>query len=143
VHEYSIALDVWQSVFAAAREHGGGRVQSIKLEIGALNMIQDEQMTFWVEALAEQDGSPGVGLDIIHLPARVRCLKCTAETTPEMATSPALFFVPPVLQCGNCGSGDVEVVGGRELRVVSAEVEEKEKSDGAAGETRASRPSLD
>ena len=133
MHEYSIALDVWQSVFAAAREHGGARVQSIKLEIGALNMIQDEQMTFWIEALAERDGSPGVTVDIIHLPARVKCLKCAAETRPETETSPALFFVPPVLQCGNCGSGEVEVVGGRELRVVSAEVEEKEKGHGAVG----------
>jgi hydrogenase nickel incorporation protein HypA/HybF len=130
VHEYSIALDVWQSVAAAAQEHGGGRVRSIKLEIGVLNMIQDEQMTFWITALAERDGSPAVRLDVAHVPARLQCGKCGAETTPEMEESPALFFVPPVLQCAECGSGDVEVIGGRELKVVSAEVEGEEEGDG-------------
>jgi hydrogenase nickel incorporation protein HypA/HybF len=122
VHEYSIALYMWESVAAAARKHGAGRVRSVTLEIGALNLIEEEQLGFWICALAEREGSPGVELKIALLPARVRCRSCAWEgevTVPEGAS----FYLPAALQCAACGSRDVAVVGGRELRVVSAEIE--------------------
>jgi hydrogenase nickel incorporation protein HypA/HybF len=122
VHEYSIALDMWESVAAAARQHGSGRVRSITLEIGALNLIEEEQLGFWIRALAEREGSPEVELRITLLPARVRCRSCAWEgevAVPEGSS----FYLPAALQCAACGSREVDMAGGRELRVVSAEVE--------------------
>jgi Zn finger protein HypA/HybF involved in hydrogenase expression len=60
LHEFSIAAEIWGSVARAAREHGSARVKAIKLEIGALNLIEEEQIRFWLEVLAEKDGSAGV-----------------------------------------------------------------------------------
>jgi Zn finger protein HypA/HybF involved in hydrogenase expression len=79
VHELSIASQIWASVKKAAAEHCGRRVKSIKLEIGALQMIEDEQLTFWIQALAERDGSPGVELKITTVPDGLQLRVVSAE----------------------------------------------------------------
>ena len=123
MHEFSLATEIWQSVAQAAVQHGGGRVLGVKLEIGALNLLAEDQMRFWIETLAEHDGHPGVKVEITHLPGRVQCVVCGAET--EVATPAGnvehLLAVP--LVCPACGAGEITVVGGREVRVVSAEIE--------------------
>jgi len=129
LHEYSIASQIWRSVQKAAGERGGGRVLSIALEIGALNLLEDEQLSFWIRALAERDGSPDVQLDIAHLPGRIECADCGAREEPALSGEIVDHFVPPILECRACGSRDVRIVGGRELRVVSAQIE-TESSNG-------------
>jgi hydrogenase nickel incorporation protein HypA/HybF len=122
MHEFSIASEIWDSVAKAARTHGGGRVLSLSLEVGALNLLAEEQLRFWIGLLAERDGSPGVEVHMTYLPARLRCRDCGAEgetSVPEEAD----HFLPPALVCPACGSANVKVTGGRELRVVSARIE--------------------
>jgi hydrogenase nickel incorporation protein HypA/HybF len=122
MHEFSIASEIWESVAKAARAHGGGRVLSLSLEVGALNLLAEEQLRFWIGLLAERDGSAGVEVQITYLPARLRCRDCGAEgqaSVPEGAD----HFLPPALVCPACGSPNIEVTGGRELRVVRARIE--------------------
>lgn len=123
MHEYSIAFDVWESVAAAAREHGGGSVRSIRLEVGVLNLMEDEQLSFWVAALAEQDGSPGVELEIVHVPARVKCRCCGTEGEGRVPEGTLPYSFVGAVRCAECGSGEVDIVGGRDLKVVTAEIE--------------------
>jgi hydrogenase nickel incorporation protein HypA/HybF len=133
MHEYSIASEIWASVKKASEEHGGGRVVSISLELGALNLIEEDQLTFWLEALAERDGSPGVQVKVTTLPVRLRCRQCGGETVIGDAGEPAegLPYAAAALACGECGSRNVEFAGGREIRVVSAEVAESDPDQGA------------
>jgi hydrogenase nickel incorporation protein HypA/HybF len=123
MHEYSIASQIWRSVAQKARESGGLRVTSISLEIGVLNLLADEQLSFWIRALAEREGSPDVQLRIAHLPGRVHCNECGAEGEPQSPHTEADHFLPPAVLCPSCGSASVKLVGGREVRVVSAEIE--------------------
>jgi hydrogenase nickel incorporation protein HypA/HybF len=132
LHELSIASQIWESVARAARQHGGGRVLSIKLELGELNLIEEEQLRFWIEELGKRDGSPGVRLEITPVKGRVRCNECEAEGEPGLPGGSADHFIPLAMSCGGCGSRNVVVAGGRELRVVSAEIE-KEGVDGSKG----------
>lgn len=131
MHEYSIASQIWASVAKAAKQQGGGRVLGIKLDIGPLNLIADEQIRFWIAALAERDGSPGVRIEIAHPPAKVRCRACGEQSEPPAAPDDADHFLPPAVTCASCGSADIDILGGRELRVVSAEIEvgEEDVSD--------------
>ena len=124
MHEFSIASEIWSSVAKAARQHGGGRVKAVKLELGVLNLLADEQVTFWIGMLAEQAGSPDVEVQITHLPARVKCRTCGAESETPLPEGELDHYLLPSLTCPACGSGEVEITGGREIRVVSAEVEE-------------------
>ncbi len=123
MHEYSVASEIWDAVKAAARKHGGDAVRSIRLEIGALNLIEEEQLSFWLKALADQNGSPDLDLRISRTPARITCGHCGTEEEPALPSDEVSHFVPPLLTCRSCGSRDVQVLGGRELRVVSAEIE--------------------
>lgn len=129
MHEYSVASEIWDAVKAAARKHGGGAVRSIRLEIGALNLIEEEQLSFWLQALADHNGSPDLHLEISRTPARIKCGHCGAETGPASSANELSHFAPPVVTCPRCGSGDVRVLGGRELRVVSAEIDKEGKHD--------------
>jgi len=122
MHEFSLASEIWSSVAKAASAHGG-RVKAIKLELGVLNLLADEQITFWIGMLAEQSGSPGVEVHITHLPARVRCHSCGMESETPLPEGELDHYLLPTLTCPVCASGEVEVTGGREVRVVSAEVE--------------------
>jgi Zn finger protein HypA/HybF involved in hydrogenase expression len=79
MHELSIASQIWASVKKAAAEHGGRRVKSIKLELGALQMIEAEQLTFWIQTLAERDGSPGVELKVTIVPDGLQLRVVSAE----------------------------------------------------------------
>jgi hydrogenase nickel incorporation protein HypA/HybF len=130
LHELSIASQIWESVARAAREHGGGRVLSIKLELGELNLIEEEQLRFWIEELGKRDGSPGVRLEIAPVKGRVRCSECGVEGEPGLPGGSADHFLPVSMSCAACGSREVVLGGGRELRVVSAEIE-KEGVDGS------------
>ncbi len=89
MHELSIASDVWSSVKKAAAEHGAGRVKSIKLEIGALQMIEEDQLVFWIQALAERDDSPAVAVSIATLPEglQIRVVSAEVEPPPPQANS--------------------------------------------------------
>jgi len=82
VHELSIASQVWESVARAASPHRARRVKSIKLEVGALQMIEEDQLTFWLQALAEREGSPGVEVEITTLPQGTQVRVVSAEIEP-------------------------------------------------------------
>ena len=174
MHEFGIASEIWQAVRQAAEWHGGRspsaslgvnkllpnapvRVLSITVELGELNLIEDEQLRFWVTALAERDGSPDIELRITHMPVTVRCRQCGEESAvarpPEAAATAAEglaveltgqqpgLFVPPVVACPRCGSKDVEAIGGREIRVVSAEIEPEATSPPSLPTTGGQAPS--
>lgn len=123
MHEFSIASEIWASVAKAAHQHGGGPVRAVKLEIGVLNLLAEEQLRFWIGMLAGQEGSPEVAVQILHGPARVKCNSCGAEEEAPLPGGELDHFLPPPLSCPACGSKEITVVSGREIRVVSAEVE--------------------
>ncbi len=79
LHELSIASQIWASVARAAAEHRASRVKAIKLEVGALNLIEEDQLTFWIQALAEREGLPRVEVKITTLPAGMQIKVVSAE----------------------------------------------------------------
>jgi hydrogenase nickel incorporation protein HypA/HybF len=136
MHEYSIACEIWDSVKKAAEQHGGGRVVSVALEIGALNLVEEDQLTFWLETLAERDGSPHMKVKITTSPPQLRCRNCGVESVPanvganlsgrppgQREPAERLPYGPILPACERCGSRDLEVISGREIRVVSAKIE--------------------
>jgi hydrogenase nickel incorporation protein HypA/HybF len=108
MHEMALT----QSVVEAVCEHAAGRrVHSVKVEVGALCAVVPDAMTFCWELAAQGTVLDGSRLDIAVRPATARCRKCDAR-----------FELPdPILLC-RCGSADVEVVEGRDLRILSMEV---------------------
>ena len=108
MHELSIA----QSVVEAVCERAGGRtVRSITLEVGALTAVVPDAMLFCFDLVTEGTVAEGARLDIDWRPGATHCRSCGADA--EMTD--AIPLCP-------CGSADVDVIAGRDLRIRSMEV---------------------
>jgi hydrogenase nickel incorporation protein HypA/HybF len=108
MHEMAIT----QSVVDAVCEHAAGRrVHSVRLVVGALCAVVPDSMQFCFELATQGTAADGARLDLDVQPGMARCRTCADE-----------FELPdPILLC-HCGSADVEVLAGRDLKILSMEV---------------------
>lgn len=113
MHELSIAQSVVDQVTDAARKEKAVRVVTITLAIGALSGVERESLEFAFPLAAEGTLAADAHLVIEEVPARLTCRACHAETDFEV----------PMVACSKCGSGDIEVSGGRDLIIKSVELE--------------------
>ena len=108
MHEMAIT----QSVVDAVCEHAAGRrVHSVKLQIGALCAVVPESLAFCFDLATAGTVADGARLDLDLMPGCGRCRTCAAE-----------FDVDDLILLCPCGSADVEVLAGRELKILSMEV---------------------
>jgi hydrogenase nickel incorporation protein HypA/HybF len=108
MHEMAIT----QSVVEAVCEHAAGRrVHSVTLEVGALCAIVPAAMEFCFSLATEGTVADGARLDVGVRAGAARCRTCSAHFPLD----------DPILLCP-CGSADVEVLEGRDLRILSMEV---------------------
>ena len=108
MHELAIAEGVVDTV---TQRLPGARITSVHLEIGALSGVVADSIRFCFDLATEGTGLEGATLEITEPPAQCRCRSCGAEFRPD----------PPIVLCP-CGSADVAVLGGEELKIVSVEV---------------------
>jgi hydrogenase nickel incorporation protein HypA/HybF len=108
LHELSITQSVVDAVSSRA---GSRRVHQVRLSVGALTAVVPEAMLFCFDLVAAGTVLEGARLEIDMIPGRAECRSCGVS-----------FLLPdPVLLCA-CGSADVSVVAGRELKIISMEV---------------------
>ncbi len=105
-------LAVTQSVVDTISERtSGDRVTLVRLDVGKLSGVVPDALAFCFELVAAGTPLEGADLEISEPPGRARCWGCGSDFTVD----------EPILLC-RCGSADVEVLAGRELRVRSVEV---------------------
>ena len=108
VHEMAIT----QSVVDAVCEHADGRrVHSVRLRVGALCGVVPDSMQFCFELATGGTVADGARLDLDVEPGCARCRSCGEE-----------FVLGDLILLCPCGSADVEVLAGRDLRIASVEV---------------------
>jgi hydrogenase nickel incorporation protein HypA/HybF len=108
MHEMALT----QSVVDAVCEHAAGRhVQSVKVEIGALCAVVPDAMQFCFELATEGTVADGARLDLNVQPGTALCRTCGTN-----------FELHDLILLCPCGSADVEVLAGRDLRILSMEV---------------------
>jgi hydrogenase nickel incorporation protein HypA/HybF len=108
MHEMAIT----QSVVDAVCEHADGRpVHSVRVQVGALCAVVPDAMEFCFELATEGTIAAGARLDLDVQPGSARCRVCGRDFT----------LTDLILLCP-CGSADVEVLAGRDLRILSMEV---------------------
>ncbi|AOW93520.1 hydrogenase nickel incorporation protein HypA [Rhodococcus sp. WMMA185] len=108
MHELAITKNVVDVVC----EHAAGRrVCSVRVEVGALTAVVAESMQFCFELVTEGTVADGARLDIDHRAGGAHCRECGGD-----------FVLTDLVLLCPCGSADVEVTSGRELRILSMEV---------------------
>jgi hydrogenase nickel incorporation protein HypA/HybF len=108
VHELAIAESV---VDAIVDKVGDEPVTGIRLEIGRLSGVVVDSIRFCFEIVADGTGLQGARLDIDEPAGRAYCRDCGAEFALD----------EPVMLCP-CGSANLEVLTGQQLRIISVEV---------------------
>ena len=113
MHEMSLAEGIVQLVEEAARNEGSSRVRAVWLEIGRLASVETEALRFCFDVVTRGGVAEGARLEIVDLPGQAWCMQCAqqVEITEQYAA------------CPRCGSYQLQVTGGNEMRVRELEVE--------------------
>jgi hydrogenase nickel incorporation protein HypA/HybF len=115
VHELSIVEALLDQVEQEVKSSGQpGRVTALDLTIGRLSGVSTESLRFAFQLLAPGTLAEAAELRITEPRAACRCRACGAQTPVDEL----------VVRCPRCGSGDVLLDGGRDLRIESIELDD-------------------
>lgn len=109
MHELAITDSVVQGV---SERFGEARIHRVVLEIGKLSGVVPDAVRFCFEACARGTTLEGATLEIEETPALARCRDCSSSVSMS-----ALYDM-----CA-CGSANLEMVSGQELKVREVEVD--------------------
>ena len=105
-------LAITESIVAGVCERlGDQRVTRVVLEIGKLSGVVPDAVRFCFDLCAEGTTLAGAQLDIVEPSGRACCRTCGEEADVD----------DPLALC-ECGSADLDVRGGQELRIREVEV---------------------
>ncbi|WP_027856410.1 hydrogenase maturation nickel metallochaperone HypA [Marinobacterium jannaschii] len=113
MHEMSIAEGIIQVLEDQAVVQSFSRVKAVWLEIGPLAMIEQESLRFCFEAVTRNSIAEGAQLQIIELPGEAFCMQCMRTVTINKRYD----------ACSYCGSYQLQVTQGEEMRIKELEVE--------------------
>ena len=108
MHEMSITQSI---VDAVCERAAGRRVLRVSVQVGALCAVVPDSMQFCFELVTEGTVMENARLDIDQPPGLAHCHSCGSE-----------FELCDLILLCPCGSADVEILAGRELRIMSMEV---------------------
>ena len=114
MHEATLAHELLTIIESVAREHAARRVTTATVELGALSCVVPEALSFAFQVMRQDTVADGCRLEIKESPLVVRCAACGYEGASERGAS----------GCPRCDGVPVEVVSGREMRLLSIDVED-------------------
>ena len=113
MHEMSIAESILQLIEDEARSKKFTRVNVVRLEIGQLACVEQSSLMFCFDAVIRDSVAEGARLEIVAIVGKGWCMQCA--TSVNVATWPG--------SCPICGSFQLQIVSGDEMRVKELEVE--------------------
>lgn len=112
MHEMSLAEGILQIVADAARASDARQVRTVRLELGALSHVERDALAFCFDAVTRDSVAEGARLEVLETPGRAWCMPCGASV-PLQRLGDA---------CPHCGSYQLQVTQGEEMRVKDIEI---------------------
>lgn len=112
MHEMALAKSVVDAIEAEARRSAFSRVERVVLEVGALSCVDPHALEFGFEAVTRGTRAEGAALEIRTPPGQARCFGCDKDVA----------IVRQGEGCPDCGSHQLLVTGGEELKIKALEV---------------------
>lgn len=109
----SLCEGVLQILEEQARAQQFERVKTVWLEVGALSSVEVEAMRFSFDVVMKDTLAEGATLEIIDVPGQAWCMQCMKPITLQQRFDP----------CGDCGSHQLQITGGEEMRIKELEVD--------------------
>jgi len=114
VHEMGIAIEVYRTCRETIEQHGGGRLQGVRLAVGELAAVEPELLVHAWEAVVYESSDLGAVLEVVWCPADQNCGNC--GEVKERAEGSWMRL------CPDCGL-PLQVSGGDELDVLDLSFE--------------------
>ena len=107
-------LGITKNIVAIVAEHAkAAKVQRVLLEIGKLSAIMPDAIRFCFDICTQDTVLAGATLEILEIPGLAKCRQCGAEIALDK----------PYGIC-NCGSVQLDLITGEELKIKEIEIEE-------------------
>ena len=113
MHEMSLCEGVLQVLETEAQNQGFKRVKTVWLEIGDLSGVEIEAMKFCFDAVTRNSLADGAQLNIINTPGQAWCMPCSKTVVVKQRFD----------ECPDCGSYQLQVTSGDEMKIKELEVE--------------------
>jgi len=113
MHEMSLCESVLGILEDNARRQGFERVKVVWLEIGALSEVEPEAMRFCFDAVVRNTLADQARLEITEIPGEAWCMQCNKIVQVAQCFD----------ACPECGSYQLQVTGGEEMKIKELEVE--------------------
>lgn len=114
MHELSIACSIVETV-EENLPAPNTKVSKIFLKIGKMSGVVKDALLFSFEIAAQDTKLSGATLEIEELPVIVHCDECKHDS--ELGN-------PPIFRCENCGKSTAKILQGKEMEIVSIEIED-------------------
>ncbi len=116
MHEMGIAMEIIKIATSSIPDSPENiRVKSVQLKIGKMAAVVPESLKFCFVIAAKETKLEGAKLNIEEIESVARCQECGNEWTISGLT----------FNCTSCNSGSIDILSGRELEIVSIEVEDE------------------
>ncbi|RLA23725.1 MAG: hydrogenase maturation nickel metallochaperone HypA [Gammaproteobacteria bacterium] len=113
MHEMSLCEGILQVLEAESKTQSFKRVKTVTLEIGELSSIEVEAMIFSYDVVTRNTLADGSKLCIVNTTGTAWCMKCSKEVNIKKRFD----------ECPDCGSYQLQVTGGEEMKIKELEVE--------------------
>jgi hydrogenase nickel incorporation protein HypA/HybF len=108
-----IAQNILDIAVQAANAEGASKISRINLVAGELRGIVPMQLTFCFSIVAKDSIASGAYLHVEEVPVAAHCNQCNADFKVEEYQ----------YLCPKCGSKEIQITGGSELRIKDIEIE--------------------
>ena len=112
MHELSLAQGVIDVIRAEAKAQAFERVSRVVLEVGALSCVDPHALEFGFQAVAKDSPAEGASLEIRTPAGQAHCFGCGRDVAVAARGA----------GCPACGSYQLVVTGGEELKIKELEV---------------------
>ena len=112
MHEMSLAEGIVQIVENTARANDARTVRAVGLELGALSHVEQDALRFSFEVVKLGTVAADARLEVVTTPGRAWCMPCGNAVDLAKLGDP----------CPTCGSYQLQVTQGEEMRVKEIEI---------------------
>lgn len=124
MHEMGIAMQIIEiATSAIPPDESDVKVARVNLRVGKLAAVVADSLRFCFEIAAKETPLEDAKLGIEEIPVVARCKECAVEWTIQ----------GPAFNCNACGSGQIEILSGRELNIESIEIADEDIDNAVTG----------
>ena len=118
MHEFSIACSLVEKLLQFANENPDKKIVEVRLDIGELSHIEEEQLRFSYNSITTETPIEGSTLAIEKTEALIECSFCNYRGRPKYWNDVLADVAIATLQCPRCGKA-ANTIEGQEVAIKS------------------------